>query len=47
LVKLAGTEKPSSIDILKKTIYDNLEAEVNNNYKAPEKVYAGDDAGRE
>jgi Ca2+-binding EF-hand superfamily protein len=24
MVKLAGTEKPSSIDNLKKTIYDNL-----------------------
>lgn len=47
LVALAGTKKPSSVDILKKTIYDNLEVEVKNNYTAPPKVFSGDDKSRD
>ena len=47
LVKLAGEEKPSSIDLLKKKIYESLKANVDNNYTAPVNVYSGEDAGRD
>ena len=47
LVKLAGEDKPTSVDLLKKRIYDDLNSHVIDNYTAPVNVYSGDDAGRE